>query len=102
MNDLQKIYNMSYQQYTDLMRQRAQQLQPMQGQMAQPMQMQQAQPMQHHNNSMAQGQAVGGLINDFTSGYFDAGGYGLGSTGYGLAYNINPNGEQAQMLASQW
>jgi hypothetical protein len=34
--------------------------------------------------------------------YGAASGYGLGSFGYGAGYGINPMGQQARMLASQW
>ena len=42
----------------------------------------------------------GGMFSGLGSGA--AGGYGLGSMGYGAAYGINPFGQQARMLAAQW
>lgn len=42
----------------------------------------------------------GGLFGGLSSGA--AGGYGLGSLGYGAGYGINPMGQQARMLAAQW
>ena len=35
-------------------------------------------------------------------GFGASGGYGMGALGYGLGFGINPMGQQAQMLASQW
>jgi hypothetical protein len=102
MSDLQQIYNMGYGQYTDLMRQRSMGLQPIYGHQAQMPQMQMQMQPQSQNNGFAQGQALGGALSDFTSGYFGAGGFGLGEKGYGMAYGIDPGGEQAKMLAEQW
>lgn len=55
------------------------------------------------SNSSSSPGIMGGVTGAISSlGFSGAGGFGLGSLGYGMNYGINPFGEQANMLANQW